>query len=97
MVLKAVENGVSDRQVAQGRRPRKRRFRRQNTRKSKPSPPPDYAAHMITMATQNLIDVVAVAAVSGAVLLGLLGSSLFEANGFADEMLRNNWAIGRPL
>jgi hypothetical protein len=52
---------------------------------------------MITMATQNLIDVVAVAAVSGAVLLGRLGSSLFEANGFADEMLRNNWAIGRPL
>jgi hypothetical protein len=39
-------------------------------KKSKTSPPPAFAASMVSTATQNLINMVAVSAVSGAVLLG---------------------------
>jgi hypothetical protein len=41
-------------------------------KKSKAGPPRAYATPMILMATQNLINMVAVCAVSGTVLLGLL-------------------------
>jgi hypothetical protein len=46
-------------------------------RKSKTSPPPASAASAILMATQSLINMVAVFAVSGAVLLGLLAARHF--------------------
>jgi hypothetical protein len=45
--------------------------------KSKASPPPVYAASTLSVATQNLINMVAVAAVSGMVLLGLLATKHF--------------------
>jgi hypothetical protein len=44
---------------------------------SKTSPPSSYAASMALMATHNLINMVAVSAVSGAVLLGLLAVKHF--------------------
>jgi hypothetical protein len=46
-------------------------------KKSKTSPPPAYAASTISVATQNLINMVAVSAVSGTVLLGLLAAKHF--------------------
>jgi hypothetical protein len=46
-------------------------------KKSETSPLPAYATSTITMATQNLINMVAVFAVSGAVLLGLLAAKHF--------------------
>jgi hypothetical protein len=39
--------------------------------------PPAYAGSMIAMATQNLINMIAVSVVSGAVLLGLLAAKHF--------------------
>jgi hypothetical protein len=45
--------------------------------KSRNSPPPAYAASMVSMATQNLINMVTVSAVSGAVLLALLAAKHF--------------------
>jgi ketopantoate hydroxymethyltransferase len=45
--------------------------------KSKVSPPPVYAASTLSVATQNLINMVAVTAVSGMVLLGLLATRHF--------------------
>jgi hypothetical protein len=48
---------------------REMKKRRKN---SKTSPPSSYAASMVLVATDNLINMVAVSAVSGAVLLGLL-------------------------
>ena len=41
------------------------------------SSPPTYAASTISVATQNLINMVAVSAVSGTVLLGLLAAKHF--------------------
>jgi hypothetical protein len=46
-------------------------------KKSKKSPPPVYAASAISVVTQNLINMVAVSAVSGTVLLGLLAAKHF--------------------
>ena len=46
-------------------------------KKSRNSPPPAYAASMVSVATQNLINMVAVSAVSGAVLLALLAARHF--------------------
>jgi hypothetical protein len=46
-------------------------------KKSKTSPTPTYAASTISMATQNLINMVAVFAVSGTILLGLLAAKHF--------------------
>jgi hypothetical protein len=46
-------------------------------KKSKTSPPPTYAASTISMATQNLINMVVVFAVSGTILLGLLAAKHF--------------------
>ena len=46
-------------------------------KKSKTSPQPTYAASTILMATQNLINLVVVFAVSGTILLGLLGAKQF--------------------
>jgi hypothetical protein len=45
--------------------------------KSKSVVPPAHAASMISMATQNLINMVAVGTVSGAVLLTLLAAMHF--------------------
>jgi hypothetical protein len=44
---------------------------------SKTSPQPTYAASTILMATQNLINMVVVFAVSGTILLGLLAAKHF--------------------
>jgi hypothetical protein len=46
-------------------------------KKSKKSPPPVYAASAISVVTQNLINMIAVSAVSGTVLLGLLAAKHF--------------------
>jgi hypothetical protein len=46
-------------------------------KQSKASPPPTSAASMISIATHNLINMVAVSAVSGAVLLTLLVAKHF--------------------
>ena len=46
-------------------------------KKSKTSLPPTYAASTISMATQNLINMVVIFAVSGTVLLGLLAAKHF--------------------
>ena len=46
-------------------------------KKSKTSLPPAYAASTIAMATQNLINMVVIFAVSGTVLLGLLAVKHF--------------------
>jgi len=46
-------------------------------KKSKESPPPVYAASAISVVAQNLINMVAVSAVSGTVLLGLLAAKHF--------------------
>jgi hypothetical protein len=46
-------------------------------KKSKPSPPPVYATSTLSVVTQNLFNMVAVTAVSGAVLLGLLAAKHF--------------------
>jgi hypothetical protein len=43
-------------------------------KKSKKSPPPVYVASAVSVVAQNLINMVAVSAVSGAVLLGLLAA-----------------------
>jgi hypothetical protein len=45
-------------------------------RKSNPRPPP-YAASMLSVAAQNLINMVAVCAISGTVLLALLAARHF--------------------
>ena len=46
-------------------------------KKSKTSTPPAYAASILSVATQNLINMVALSAVSGTVLLGLLAAMHF--------------------
>ncbi|MDR3485438.1 MAG: hypothetical protein P4M05_11095 [Bradyrhizobium sp.] len=46
-------------------------------KKSKPNPLPVYAGSTLAVATQNLINMVAVTAVSGTVLLGLLAAKHF--------------------
>jgi len=46
-------------------------------KKSKPSPRPVCAASTLSVATQNLFNMIAVSAVSGAVLLGLLAAKHF--------------------
>jgi len=46
-------------------------------KKSKPSPPPACATSTLSVVTQNLINMVVVAAVSGTVLLGLLAAKHF--------------------
>ena len=46
-------------------------------KKSKTSPQPTYAASTVSMATQNLINMVVVFAVSGTILLGLLAAKHF--------------------
>jgi hypothetical protein len=52
--------------------------KRKNTnKKSKTSPPLADASSILSMATQNLINMVAVSAASGAVLLGLLAAKHF--------------------
>ena len=43
-------------------------------KKSKTGPPPTYAASTISMATQNVINMLVVFAVSGTILLGLLAA-----------------------
>jgi hypothetical protein len=45
--------------------------------KSKTSPRPAYATSMLSVVTQNLFNMVAVFAVSGTVLLGLLAAKHF--------------------
>jgi hypothetical protein len=50
---------------------------RKSGRKSKPGQAAIQAASTLSMATQNLINMVAVTAVSGAVLLGLLAARHF--------------------
>jgi hypothetical protein len=50
---------------------------RPKRKKSKTSPPPASAASTLSVATQNLINMVAVFAVSGTVLLGLLAAKRF--------------------
>ena len=50
---------------------------KEKRKNSKTSPPSSYAASMVLMATHNLINMVAVSAVSGAVLLGLLAVKHF--------------------
>ena len=50
---------------------------RRNAKKTKTSPPPAYAASMVSVAMQNLVHMVAVTAVSGAVLLTLLAAKHF--------------------
>ena len=51
--------------------------KRKSGRKSKPGQAAIQAASTLSMATQNLINMVAVSAVSGAVLLGLLAARHF--------------------
>jgi hypothetical protein len=46
-------------------------------KKSKAVPTPAHAASIVSMATNNLINMVAVTAVSGVVLLGLLAAKHF--------------------
>jgi hypothetical protein len=46
-------------------------------KKSKPSPPPVCATSTLSVATHNLFNMIAVSAVSGAVLLGLLAAKHF--------------------
>jgi hypothetical protein len=46
-------------------------------RKSKARPPPVHAASTLAVAWQNLINMVAVSAISGTVLLGLLAAKHF--------------------
>jgi len=46
-------------------------------RKSRTSPAPIYATSTLTVATQNLINMVVVSAASGAVLLGLVAAKHF--------------------
>jgi hypothetical protein len=43
---------------------------------SKPSPPPVHATAMLSVVTQNLFNMIAVSAVSGTVLLGLLARGI---------------------
>ena len=50
---------------------------KQKHKKSKANPAPAHAASMISMATQSLINMVAVGTVSGAVLLTLLAARHF--------------------
>jgi hypothetical protein len=45
--------------------------------KSKPNAPPVCATSTLSMATQNLFNMIAVSAVSGAVLLGLIAAKHF--------------------
>ena len=47
------------------------------SKKSKASPPPVYATSTLSVVTQNLFNMVAVSAVSGTVLLGLLAAKHF--------------------
>ena len=51
--------------------------RKAKRKKSKTSPPSAYAASTISMAMQNLINMVVVFAVSGTILLGLLVAKHF--------------------
>jgi hypothetical protein len=51
--------------------------RKPKRKKAKSSPPQAYAASTVELATQNLINMVAVTAVSGAVLLALLVAKHF--------------------
>jgi hypothetical protein len=46
-------------------------------KKPKASPPPVYATSTLTVVTQNLFNMVAVSAVSGTVLIGLLAAKHF--------------------
>jgi hypothetical protein len=46
-------------------------------KRSKANPPPIYAASTLSMATQNLINMAAVSAISGLLLLGLLVAQHF--------------------
>jgi hypothetical protein len=46
-------------------------------KKSKPRRPPVYARSTLSVAAQNLINMVAVSAISGTVLLGLLAARHF--------------------
>jgi hypothetical protein len=55
----------------------KTRHKRRNDKKSKTGPPPAYAASTISMATQNVINMGVVFAVSGTILLGLLAAKHF--------------------
>lgn len=50
---------------------------KQKRKKSKASPAPAYPSSIIVIAGQNLINMVAIAAVSGAVLLTLLAAKHF--------------------
>jgi hypothetical protein len=50
-------------------------------KKSRPSPPPVYATSTLSVVTQNLFNMVAVTAVSGTVLLGLLAAKHFCLRG----------------
>jgi hypothetical protein len=52
-------------------------LRKAKRKKSNTSLPPAYASSAISIATQNLINMVAVLAVSGTVLLGLLAARHF--------------------
>ena len=56
---------------------RKQRHNKAKRKPSKPSRSPAYAASTLSMAAQNLINMVIVSAVSGAVLLGLLAARHF--------------------
>jgi hypothetical protein len=51
--------------------------RKDASKTSKPSPPPVYATGILSVVTQNLFNMIAVSAVSGTVLLGLLAARHF--------------------
>ena len=55
----------------------KAKLQKAKRKKSKTGPAPAYAASMISMATQNLINMVAVGTTSGTVLLTLLAAKHF--------------------
>jgi hypothetical protein len=57
--------------------PAKKTTPKKKRQPSKTSPPPADASSILSMATQNLINMVVVSAVSGAVLLGLLAAKHF--------------------
>jgi hypothetical protein len=55
----------------------KKTLKKTQHQKSKTSPPPVHAASTLAVARQNLINMVAVSAISGTVLLGLLAAKHF--------------------
>jgi hypothetical protein len=57
--------------------PAKKTTPKKKRQPSKASPPPVYATSTLSVVTQNLFNMIAVSAVSGTVLLGLLAARHF--------------------